>query len=416
MLVSFAAGPYDQDRRHLLHELASGAAAFLLACISIILDMDALYVGTMLCYVMILICKRSENQRIRKLLLTIFLAMVAYFPLNTITAVISISTSYNLLEHDPVISVMGALADCVLIFSIYLYRKKQDDRAAIHFTVMEYSSAIFIFFFTAISAAVLDPSAGITSSSILDPAPVRLLLSMFAVSITFINLFFLVMLWRSKTSEYYKELHRSNTQYIERELEYFETYKHAQTDIRKFRHDMKHHISRMQQLCSDADITAVKEYLHTLQDQWAETAEILYQTGDTNVDAILNAKVQQMRRENIGFSLSGAFTGKLSLSPFDLCAVFSNALDNAIEANRSIMDAGRKSISLSIRKSHAFYIITIENPLGSRPLPDFKTTKQDRTDHGFGLVSIKEKVRKNGGSVTIHADDRRFLLEIFLPI
>ena len=109
------------------------------------------------------------------------------------------------------------------------------------------------------------------------------------------------MIWRSKTSEYYKQLNKLNQQYIKQELEYFETYRQAQEDIRIFRHDMKHHINRIVQLCADSDITSLKNYVSELHDNWDVTLEAVYQTGDSNVDAILNAKVQQMHRNNIPF-------------------------------------------------------------------------------------------------------------------
>lgn len=416
MLVSFATGTYSQNLLSLKQELLLGGTTFILVSMSVVFNKDSLYVGFMLLYIVALIFTRCTVQRIQKILLTLFLALLTYFPLNTITMLLNILKSYNVLEHDSAVSIMGALADCLIIFGVYHYRKSQDDRTAIHFNLTEYVLSVFIFLFTAILGTELNPATGIMSNTILESTTGKILASIIALILTFVNLLFLVMIWRSKTSEYYKQLNKLNQQYIEQELEYFETYKQAQEEIRIFRHDMKHHISRLAQLCINSDLTALKNYVGELHDNWEETLGAVYQTGDSNVDAILNAKVQQMHRNHISFSLSGAFVNSLSLSSFDLCAIFSNAIDNAIEENLKIMPESSRFISLSIRRNNFYYIISLENPMSETSTFATPTTKTDSHNHGFGLRSIREKVAKHGGTITVKDNRQHFILDIFLPI
>ncbi|MCR1942117.1 sensor histidine kinase [[Clostridium] symbiosum] len=416
MLVSFATGTYNQNLLSLKQELLLGGTTFILVSMSVVFNKDSLYVGFMLLYIVALIFTRCTVQRIQKILLTLFLALLTYFPLNTITMLLNILKSYNVLEHDSAVSIMGALADCLIIFGVYHYRKSQDDRTAIHFTLTEYVLSVFIFLFTAILGTELNPATGIISNTIIESTTGKILASIIALTLTFVNLLFLVMIWRSKTSEYYKQLNKLNQQYIEQELEYFETYKQAQEEIRIFRHDMKHHISRIAQLCTNSDLTALKNYVGELHDNWEETLGAVYQTGDSNVDAILNAKVQQMHRNHISFSLSGAFVNSLSLSSFDLCAIFSNAIDNAIEENLKIMPESSRFISLSIRRNNFYYIISLENPMSETSTFAAPTTKTDSHNHGFGLRSIREKVAKHGGTITVKDNGQHFILDIFLPI
>ncbi len=416
MLVSFATGTYNQNLLSLKQELLLGGTTFILVSMSVVFNKDSLYVGFMLLYIVALIFTRCTLQRIQKILLTLFLALLTYFPLNTITMLLNILKSYNVLEHDSAVSIMGALADCLIIFGVYHYRKSQDDRTAIHFSLTEYVLSVFIFLFTAILGTELNPATGIMSNTILESTTGKILASIIALTLTFVNLLFLVMIWRSKTSEYYKQLNKLNQQYIEQELEYFETYKQAQEEIRIFRHDMKHHISRIAQLCTNSDLSALKNYVGELHDNWEETLGAVYQTGDSNVDAILNAKVQQMHRNHISFSLSGAFVNSLSLSSFDLCAIFSNAIDNAIEENLKIIPESSRFISLSIRRNNFYYIISLENPMSETSTFATPTTKTDSHNHGFGLRSIREKVAKHGGTITVKDNGQHFILEIFLPI
>ena len=47
---------------------------------------------------------------------------------------------------------------------------------------------------------------------------------------------------------------------------------------------------------------------------------------------------------------------------------------------------------------------------------DTTTTKADSHNHGFGLRSIREKVAKHGGTITIKNNGQHFILDLFLPI
>ena len=150
MLVSFATGYYNQNLLSLKQELLLGGITFVLVSLSVVFNKDGLYVGFMLLYIVALIFTRCTVKRIQKIFLTLFLALLTYFPLNTITMLLNVLKSYNVLEHDSAVSIMGALADCLIIFGVYHYRKSQDDRTAIHFSLTEYILCIFIFLFTAI--------------------------------------------------------------------------------------------------------------------------------------------------------------------------------------------------------------------------------------------------------------------------
>lgn len=237
----------------------------------------------------------------------------------------------------------------------------------------------------------------------------------FSVLVILTDALYFISLWKSKTTDYFKRLEQNNRQYIAQELEYFRVYKKSQDELRRFRHDMTHHFAMLAQLCERNDLPAAQTYLREVQKSWNAVAVRLYHTGDDTVDAILNAKVPQMEKSQIHFALSGAFAGPLPLSAFDLCSIFANALDNAIEANQKISGTRDRSISLFIGKSNFYYRIVLENAMPENQPYTGQTTKADPANHGFGLRSIREKVRQSGGTVTISADGRRFRLELLLP-
>ena len=86
--------------------------------------------------------------------------------------------------------------------------------------------------------------------------------------------------------------------------------------------------------------------------------------------------------------------GKLlnQIHVMDLCTIFGNALDNAIEYEVQIQDPEMKMIHVSISEKQSFVCVLVENyyegehlKIGELP----STTKADKQYHGYGLKSIR---------------------------
>lgn len=87
--------------------------------------------------------------------------------------------------------------------------------------------------------------------------------------------------------------------------------------------------------------------------------------------------------------------GDTAIEKKDLCALFANLLDNAVEAAR-----GR--IMLSVRKVHGMLVIVAENDYTGEPVMEenrFVTSKEDRERHGWGTRIVEEIVKKYDGSI-----------------
>ena len=133
------------------------------------------------------------------------------------------------------------------------------------------------------------------------------------------------------------------------------------------------------------------------------------------MNAVLTAKESVMRQRGIAFYAKVDIPGELPFEKPDLCALFANALDNAIEACAAL-DAGSRQIELSARAAKGILAVEVRNPFGgqlSGGLP--KTTKQDAANHGYGLRSIQEIAKKYGGSMEIRQEEGVFCLFCFMP-
>lgn len=415
MLVTFtvdAQARRDFPRRQWL---ALAGLAWCALALAIALDNDTLYLLVMGGYVVCCIWALTVRARLRTLVATIFLTLIAGFPLNTIVFVLNVCGIDVVFGHGDALYALAALADAGVIFWVWRQRKRYDDGMALRFSAGECGAAVFLFLLTTLIGLVMNPTTGELSPDVLATGSGQFLVIMLTALVVFLNLFFLVMVWRSKTTTYYRQQNALNAQFVAGELAYFESYKEAQEDIRRFRHDMKHHMAQLNTLAERGDVPALRAYLAEFQQNWTQTADTLYRTGSDPLDAILNGRAAQLRRAHITLRVDGAFTEPLALSPFDICAIFANAVDNAIEENLRLSERAARWISLSIQKNAQFLVVTLENPLAAPLDVHRRTKKADARNHGFGLYSIREKTENNGGSVEVEQADGVFRLRVFLP-
>ena len=143
-----------------------------------------------------------------------------------------------------------------------------------------------------------------------------------------------------------------------------------------------------------------------------------YVTGDEMLDIIISMKADRMNELNIRFSLDGVADGGLNIKPMDMCSIFANALDNAIEAAASVDDP---EISFSIKRTDKFFVIRITNSTSGKvdveKLLDSSgyTSKSDKKHHGFGLMNVRRTVEDCNGMLKASSEENSFTLSVMLP-
>ncbi|MCI9977466.1 GHKL domain-containing protein [Clostridioides difficile] len=196
---------------------------------------------------------------------------------------------------------------------------------------------------------------------------------------------------------------------------YYENMEKKCLKTRLLSHDMKNHI-----LCIKAMIDRnldVSLYLNNLQLEIQDN-NITFNTGNIILDAILSDKKELCARNNIEFNTNINFSHCDFVDSVDICHIFSNILDNAIEACNKIKD-GTKEITLKGDIKNSFYFIRAENTKVNNIVVknnSFITDKEDKFQHGLGIKSIRSAVDKYDGTVVIEYDDKKFIVKIAMPI
>lgn len=241
-------------------------------------------------------------------------------------------------------------------------------------------------------------------------------LSIFLVR-TLVNFSGLCMIYlqQSQKHEHYlrKEINAINN-VLYNQYEQYIAFKESSEILNRKCHDLKHQVDIIR---SESNKETRDKYL---EDMVVEINRIgaKITTGNAVLDTILTRKNQYCLNHQISFTCLVDGKHLDFIDVMDICSIFGNALDNAIESVRKNKNTEQRLINLRVFEKDKFIMIRLENYCENEiklieGLPP--TTKTDKTSHGYGIKSIKYITSKYNGNLTIDIKDNWFRLKILLP-
>ncbi len=186
---------------------------------------------------------------------------------------------------------------------------------------------------------------------------------------------------------------------------YVEEAKARYDRTKSFRHDIRNHIGVVKNLLQSGKLEEAVNYIEDMEDM-AEEMSFPCSTNNPVVDILVGNKLGIAKNMGIDVDCSLLLPYPCSLRDIDICIVLSNALDNAIQACKSL-DAGiEKYINVSGRIQGNLLMIEIDN--------SFKDKGGFRK--GTGLSNIKNVAGKYGGAMSIDIKENVFVLHVLLII
>ena len=180
-------------------------------------------------------------------------------------------------------------------------------------------------------------------------------------------------------------------------------------------HDLKHQI---QFLKAEEDATKRNEFLDQMEKD-IKSFELQNKTGNPVLDTILTGKSLYCYKH--GITMTCVVDGKLLsfMEVMDICSIFGNALDNAIESALRIKDKEKRLIHVTVSQVNDFAMIRIENyyeDILELDGENYLSTKRDKKFHGYGIKSIRYTADRYDGAVYINTDNNWFDIKIAIPI
>lgn len=198
----------------------------------------------------------------------------------------------------------------------------------------------------------------------------------------------------------------------------YEQYRYYQSSMELVNikyHDLKHQITGLR---AETDEWKRKEWLDRIEAELEEN-RLVDRTGNQVLDTILGAKIFQAR--NIRARITCVVNGELLdfMHVTDICTIFGNALDNALESVAMEENPEKRLIHVAVSNQKNFVKIDVSNYCdGKTRVTDGRlpaTTKADKKNHGYGLRSIKYSVEKYGGSIHVDTSNSWFNLYVLIP-
>ncbi len=218
-----------------------------------------------------------------------------------------------------------------------------------------------------------------------------------------------------KRAKYYQRLSTHYKRQFDAEYAYFKEYKMSNKEISKFRHDWKNHMLVMQGLLEQGKAEEAKVYFEGLSEQEINKTDKII-TGNETVDMILAAKWFDMQEKGISFSYDGNLQGLSYMKPADICIIFSNLLDNAVEAAEKCEKD--KFIAMEVKENTNHCMVILQNSMRGTVVQKedvFITTKEDKIQHGIGLSNVRNTVGIYQGEIVFDIQKNLFNVKLIFP-
>ncbi|MDV8110313.1 ATP-binding protein [Bacillus sp. BAU-SS-2023] len=232
-------------------------------------------------------------------------------------------------------------------------------------------------------------------------------------SILILNIFFMWLIIRVIKDSNLRAENKCIKENIQLQHQYYLNMQESQMKVKKLYHDMKNHM-----ICIE-NLYGKNEYVESINNQLKECNSI-FNTNNMILDIILNDKKRICESKGIDLIANINFKECNFIDSADVCSIFSNMIDNAIEACENIEDNSiSKKINIKGTIVKSLYIIKCENPKNNIiKLKSGKilTNKKDKFLHGIGISSMKNSIEKYNGNLEVNDLNTRFLINICIPL
>ena len=198
------------------------------------------------------------------------------------------------------------------------------------------------------------------------------------------------------------------------------------SEAKKARHDLRQHLSVMEAYIKTDDKKKLSAYFMDYKKSLhLNGGELLCENAAVN--AVVNHYADIAREKGIRVNTQLALPENMGISDIDLCVVFGNCLENALEACERIeqpLKAEQKFIRLRANVTGHLLSINIQNSFDGQieknedSFISQKRKKKDpsKADVGIGISSIQAIAAKYQGIAKFEADNNMFIVTILLRL
>jgi len=184
------------------------------------------------------------------------------------------------------------------------------------------------------------------------------------------------------------------------------------SQARTHRHDLRHHISLLDDYLERGDLAGARAYLSQYQAGLdADTLEMYCENATAN--AFLRLTARRCTREHISFTCRAVIPGEMPLSSPELAAVLGNVLENAWEASRQCRSPW---ITVTARRRGRALLVEVKNAAAGESRFEDDLPVSTKPGGGLGLRSVSRVLAKHGGLLRCFRSGEVFYTQMAIPL
>lgn len=180
-----------------------------------------------------------------------------------------------------------------------------------------------------------------------------------------------------------------------------------------YRHDMRHHLNLISAYLKDDNLAAAHNYI-TKVEETIESAAVETYCSNYSVNLILSSYIANARNEKIEVETQINLPEKNAVADMDLCVIFANAIENAVNACKRIPFTDDRTLKIVCKRKNEKLLIQITNSFDGKVcfVNDMPVNMEE--NHGLGTKSIAAVADKYNGVYSFTAEDGIFKTSIIL--
>ena len=317
---------------------------------------------------------------------------------------------YSDFLNQSFLKIISEIPSLILLVFLWLLRgRKKTDASMIKMGILKYCLVL-------LGSVSLFLLVGISQGFMLGKPEAFSMMRAFAIcSVIAVFVFLILILWQvviEKRARQYQEENMLYRSYMEKQEIHVRDVIEADQKMRRFRHDIRAHITAIEAEIENGDMEALKRYVHRMREESEKGFRAQTYTGIVAVDAVIDEWHQKATEMEVKWTWEGSGLPLNVADMFELCVIFSNLLGNAVEA--VVKAEGEKKIEIYCGAYQENIVIRVSNTCSQ----DFdlemtrKTSKSDAKNHGLGLRNIQTMVERRNGSFQIKMEDGVFKAEV----
>lgn len=184
------------------------------------------------------------------------------------------------------------------------------------------------------------------------------------------------------------------------------------SEIFRIKHDMNNHNNIISVLLQNSEYDELKNYMNKYNKNITNLDNDVLICKNKIIDAICLSKKNICKEKGINIKFDIKIPEIISIDDLDLCVIYGNILDNAIEACNRMKDQSREKFidikSNILRGYLTIKIVNSKDGVSIKRNGKFITLKKDKKNHGIGLYSVQKSVDKYNGQVILKDKEEVF--------